>query len=212
MHVSNRSTRAVALIVLFSLCGCANVVSTKHSYAAEASSPEVKINGAAVRLQLKPEGTRNGAFALSAMVYSAAVVQLDGPFRWRIEATGEFGKQERLILHRLRTRTSKTKRDEWYPKDQLGKRADFVRKKGSTGSVRAVYDIPGLLVVKPDEDGALEILADLTVVSSGRSVRKTVSFRLEPSQKKEKEFIFFPSEIVKGIGQSPEDWGESDWD
>lgn len=194
------------------LCGCANFVSTKHSYAPEASSPEAVVNGAKIRLQLKPEGTRSGAYALTAMVYSAAVVQLDGPFRWRMEATGKLGQQEQLVLHRLRTKTSKTKRDEWYPVERLGNRVDFVRKKGTDGEVRAVYNIPGLLVVKPDEDGELEVLADLTVVAAKKSVRKTVRFKLEPSKKKQNEFIFVPIEIVKGIGQSPEDWGESDWD
>ena len=189
-----------------------SVVSKQHGYGAEASSPSVRVNGADIRLQLKPQGTRGGSYSLTAIVYSAAVVNADGPFSWRLEATGEFGKQEYLMVHRLRTITEKTKRDEWYPADRLGKRVDFVRRKNETGKVRAVFEIPGLLQVKPDEDGVLEVLADVTVGGSTGKQRRTVRFKLEPSEKRRDEFIFVPAEIVRGIGQSPEDWGESGWD
>lgn len=182
----------------------------KHTYAA--TSPAVRVNGADIRMQVKPEGTDGGSYSVSAIVVSAAVATFDGPFRWRVEATGEIGKQESLVIHRIRTRTSKTKRDEWYPADHLGKRADFNRPKGATGPTRATYEIPGLLVVKPREDGALEVSVDLTVTTNGRRERKTVVFKMDPSQKRQDEFIFVPTEIVNSIGKSPADWEESGWD
>lgn len=163
-------------------------------------------------MQVKPEGTDGGTYALSAMVVSAAMATFDGPFRWRIEATGETGRQEYFVVHRIRTRTEKTRRDEWYPADHLGRRAEFKQSKGEAGATRAIYPIPGLLQVKPRVDGALEILADLTVVTKGRNERKLVRFRMDPSQKRQDEFIFVPTEIVKSIGQSPADWEEIGWD
>jgi hypothetical protein len=187
-----------------------SLTAKKHTYGA--ASPAVRLNGAAVRMQVKPEGTDGASYALSAMVVSAAIATFDGPFRWRIEATGETGKQEYLIVHRIRTRTAKTHRDEWYPADHLGKRADFKQAKGETGTCRAIYPIPGLLQVKPRADGGLEILVDLTVVAKGHGERKLVRFRMDPAQGRQDEFIFVPTEIVKSIGQSPADWDEPGWD
>lgn len=187
-----------------------NLIAKKNTYLA--SSPPVQVNGATIRMQVKPEGTANGSYAISAMVVSAAVATFDGPFSWRIEGTGEIGKQEYLVVHRIRTRAAKTKRDEWYPLSGLGRRVDFDRPKGDGGPVRAVYSIPGLLKVKPLEDGPLEVLVDLSVVSRGKTERKQVRFQMGPSQRRQDEFIFVPTEIVKSIGTSPADWKESGWD
>jgi hypothetical protein len=187
-----------------------SLTAKKNTYSA--TSTAVRVNGAEIRMQVKPEGTAGGSYAVSAMVVSAAVATFDGPFRWRIEAIGEMGSQQSLVIHRIHTRTGKTKRDEWYPTAHLGKRADFKRPKSETGPTRAIYPIPGLLVVKPREDGPLEISVDLSVFAAGRSERKLVRFRMEPSQKRQDEFIFVPTEIVKSIGKSPADWEESGWD
>jgi hypothetical protein len=189
-----------------------SLVAKKHTYDMSASSPAATVNGAKVRLQLKPEGTDGPSFALSAMVVGAGFATLDGPFAWRIEATGESGKQEALIVHRLRTLTSLTKRDEWYPAQHLGRRVDFRVKKGETGPPKAVYEIPGRLDVKPRVDGVLDVLADLTVITQGKRERKTVKFRLDPSQKRADEFIFLPAEIVNSIGKGPDDWEDRGWD
>ncbi len=194
------------------MSGCISLIAKKHTYGTAASSPPVRVNGTDIRMQVKPEGTEGGSYALSAMVVSAAVATFDGPFRWRLEATGEMGKQESLVVHRIRTVTGKTKRDEWYPVAHLGKRADFTRRKGETGAIRAVYPIPGLLQVKPLEDGALDVYVDLTVVSKGRSERKLVQFRMDPADKRQDEFIFVPTEIVQSIGKSPADWEDTGWD
>lgn len=163
-------------------------------------------------MQVKPQGTDGGSYALSAMVVSAAVATMDGPFSWRLEATGEAGRQESLVIHRIHTRTSKSKRDEWYPSQHLGRRADFKTIKGAPATSRAVYPIPGLLVVKPREDGNLEVTVDLTVKANGRGERKLVRFRMDPSQKRQDEFIFLPAEIVRSIGKSPEEWEDPGWD
>jgi hypothetical protein len=194
------------------MSGCISLMAKKHTYGKAASSPPVRVNGTDIRMQVKPEGSAGGSYALSAMVVSAAVATLDGPFRWRLEATGEMGKQESLVVHRIRTVTGKTHRDEWYPTAHLGKRADFTRPKDSTGTTRAVYPIPGLLQVKPLEDGALDVFVDLTVVSRGRSERKLVQFRMDPSDKRQDEFICFPTEIVRSIGKTPENWDDEGWD
>ncbi len=170
------------------------------------------VDGTAIRMQVKPEGSAPGSFTVSAMVVGAAVATLDGPFRWRLEAIGEAGKQESLVVHRIRTRTSKTHRDEWYPEEKLGKRADFTRRSGADGMTRAVYPIPGLLRVMPLEDGALDVDVDLTLASAGKKVRKTVVFRMEPASKRQDEFIFIPTEIVESIGKSTAEWDDQGWD
>lgn len=189
-----------------------SLIAKKNTYNSAASSPAVRVNGAEIRMQLKPEGTSGGSYALSAVVVSAAVATLDGPFRWRIEATGQPGKQNYLVVHRIRTRTGKTGRDEWFPVGLLGKKADFKRPEGTTGATRAVYPIPGRLEVKPRDDGFLEISVDMTVVTAGKGERRLVRFRMDPSEKRQDEFIFVPTEIIDSIGKPLTDLDESGWD
>ncbi|HVJ45125.1 MAG TPA: hypothetical protein VM511_01990 [Luteolibacter sp.] len=199
-------------VLCFPMTSCMSLMAKKHSYSADASSPAVKLNGADIRLQLNPQGTDGGSYAVSAMVVAAAVTTLDGPFKWRIEATGQPNRHESIVVHRLRTRTTVTKRDEWYPVQYLNKRADFRRRSGSGDQWRAVFEIPGLLKVKPREDGALEVLADITVRADGKNERRTVKFRLNPAEGRRDEFIFLPTEIVKSIGRPMSDWEETGWD
>jgi hypothetical protein len=202
----------LALGGLISMTGCVSLTAKKNTYGTSASSPAVKVNGADIRMQVKPEGTENGSFVLSAMVVSAAFATLEGPFRLRIEATGEKDQQTALVLHRFRTRTGKSKRDEWYPAAHLGKQANFKLAAGESRVTRAVYPIPGLLKVKSKEDGPLEFFVDLTVTAKGRNERKLVRFKMDPSQKRQDEFIFLPTEIINNIGKSPDEWVETGWD
>jgi hypothetical protein len=187
-----------------------SLIGSKHTYTA--SSPPIAVKGAAIRMQVRPEGTAGGSYAFSAMVVGAAVATFDGPFRWRLEATGRTGSHESLVVHRIHTRTATTRRDEWYPVDHLGKRAEFFNVRKEPGVARAVYDIPGLLVVKPREDGALEVTVDLTVRADSRSERRQVRFRMDPAQQRQDEFVFLPAEIVKGISTPPEEWEDPGWE
>lgn len=213
MHGGQLAARAALLIIgLGSLTSCVSLIAKKNTYDVAASSPAVRVNGADIRIQLKPEGTSGGNYAVSAMVVSAAVATLDGPFRWRIEGVGQPGKHDYLVVHQIRTRTGTSKRDEKFPAGLLGKKAEFKAAKNDPASTRAVYPIPGRLEVKPREDGALEILVDLTVVTSGKGVRQQVRFRMDPSEKRQDEFIFLPTEIIQNIGKSPADWDEKGWD
>ena len=204
------ASAALAAILAFPPSGCMSLIAAKHTY--QASSPAVTVNGAEIRMQVRPEGSDGGSFAMSAMVVSAAVATLDGPFRWRIEATGKSGEHRSLVVHRIHTRTAVSRRDEWFPAAELGKRADFSPVKDEDGKARALYPIPGLLVVKPREDGPLEVTVDLSVSTRERTERKRVRFRMDPSESRQDEFIFIPAEIVSQIGKPAGDWEESGWD
>ncbi len=201
--------RPFAALLCALLASCAAISAKKHTYVRGAA---VTVNGAGVSLGVKPEGTAGGSFMVSAMVVSGGVATLDGPFRWRIEALGEEGKQQALVVHRLRTTTTATKRDEWYPEKHLGRRAEFRPVKAEPGRTRAVFEIPGYLEVKPREDGALTILADVSVQTAGRWQRQLLRFRLDPAEKRQDEFIFLPAEIVKSLGSDPADWQDPGWD
>jgi hypothetical protein len=170
------------------------------------------LNGARLVLQVRPEGTAGGTFALSAMVVGGGTATLDGPFGWRIVATGREGVHEQLVVHRIHTRTSKTKREEWFPRDQLGYYAEFRKVRDQPGVVRARYRLPGLLEVKPREDGAITITADVSVKARGKWKRAMVKFRLAPDEKSQNEVLFVPAEIISSIGTDPRDWDDPMWD
>ena len=99
---------------------------TRSTYGGSGSGADV--NGAEVSMQVKPEGTSGGSYAVSAMVVGVGVANLDGPFRWRIEAEGKEGVHEALYVTRIRTKTSVTKRDEVYPDKWLGEKIPFAKK------------------------------------------------------------------------------------
>ncbi|MGJ8645220.1 MAG: hypothetical protein ACSHX9_17595 [Luteolibacter sp.] len=191
--------------------GCMGFYGTRSTYGGSGSG--VAVNGAEVSMQVKPEGTSGGSYALSAMVVGVGVANLDGPFRWRIEAEGREGVHQALYVTRIRTKTSVTKRDEVYPDKWLGEKIPFTKKQSyPDGVVKAVFEIPGRLEVKPKEDGTLEVLADVTIQAKGRRVGKTVKFLLDPASKDDREVIFLPAEIVSSIGKPVSEWEEEGWD
>lgn len=200
---------SVSLVLLTS--GCVGFYGTRSTYGGSGSG--VVVNGADVSMQVKPEGTSGGSYALSAMVVGVGVANLDGPFRWRIEAKGKEGVHEALYVTRIRTKTSVTKRDEVYPERWLGEKIPFTKKQSyQAGVVKAVFEIPGRLEVKPKEDGALEVLADVTIQANGKRVGKRVKFLLDPTSKDDREVIFLPAEIVSSIGKPISEWEEEGWD
>ncbi len=197
-------------MVLLPLNSCMSHIGTRNTYV---SQPGVDVNGARISMAVKPEGTDNGAFSFSAMVVGVAVANLNGPFAWRIEAEGVEGVHEKFKVERIRTITSETKRDEWYPRQYLRVNVPFSKKKAyDAGVVKAVYDVPGRLEVKPKEDGALTVLADVVVTTKEKRVRKTVKFLLDPTRKKDREMIFLPAEIVQSIGRPMDEWEDKGWD
>lgn len=203
------SLRWLAAFAGLPFVSCMGLLAEKHTYGGMQGA---ELNGARVGLQVKPEGTDGGNYVVSALVIGGGVATLDGPFRWRIEAVGEPGVHQWLALHRIRTRTEVTGRDEWYPAGHLRGRVEFRAIRGQPERVRARYEIPGQLRVKPREDGALDVWVDLSIATDRRTERALVRFHLDPLEKRQDEFIFLPAEIVEGIGTSPEDWDDPGWD
>ena len=199
------------MVFFLALPGCMGFYGNRSTYGQTGGG--AKINAAIVSMQVKPEGTSGGSYALSAMVVGVGVANLDGPFRWRIEAVGKEGVHETMYVQRLRTVTSITKRDEWFPERWLGERTDFLRKKSyPPGEVRAVFDIPAKLDVKPSVDGALDVFAEVMIVAKGSRTSKAVKFHLDPAKKQDREVIFIPAEIVSSIGKPMSEWEEKGWD
>lgn len=204
MNLSICLKKILLPVLAISLSSCAHIFTKSNTYD---TSSAVMINGAKVSSGLKPMGGQGG-FSLSAMIYTAGSAKLEGPFIWRIEAEGDAGEHTNLVVHHVKVETSKTKRKEWYPVKNLGVDTEFVNYKKEPGKSYAVYQIPGQLKVDSGTDGDITIYADVTIVSKSRTERKNVKFFLPAEQnKKEKEFIFFPAEIVGSFGQQdPRQW------
>lgn len=192
------------------LCSCVGVRAKKHTYST--SGGLLEVGGTQVAVQFRPEGTKGPNMMMSAMVVGGGFATFDGPFRWRVEALGETGRHEKLVVHRIRTRTTKSGRDEWYPSEHLGFAKSFRRIKDRPRECRVRYEIPGLLKVKPEEDGRLDVWIDLSIIEKGGVTRKSVRFALDPATKRADEMVFLPVEIAKSIGTEPEDWEDSMWD
>lgn len=189
-------------LALLGLCSCGHIHTKSHSYRGTSSAT---INGAKVTSAVKPMGGKSG-FALSAMVYMAGSATLDGPFIWRIEAEGQQGIHRKMVVHRVKVVTSKTKRSEWYPRRFLGFDTLFKPYKREPGKVFAVYQIPGKLKVWPRTDGEITILAEVSVTSTTRSERRLVRFTLKPGTTSKTEFVNVPAEIVKSRHRDPREW------
>ena len=185
------------------MAGCGHIVTKNKTYAGRGG---VVINGAEVGSAVKPMGG-DGGFALSAMIYMAGSGTTDGPYLWRIEATGEEGVHEQLRVHRLRVETEKTRRSEWFPAGRLGAPVEFRRIRKEPGKSFAQFQVPGKLEVYPEKDGAFAIVADISIQSVERTERRVVRFRMDPEQRRDVEFLFVPGEIVKSFGEKdPREW------
>ena len=191
------------------LLSCIGLRGEKYTYGQREG---IEIAGARVEIDFRPEGTRPGSFMVSAMVLGGGMATFDGPFKWRVEAYGQSGVHESLVIHRIRTKTEKTQRDEWYPTAHLGRRADFKKLAGQSGASRARYEIPGLLKVMPEEDGKLDVWLDLSITHQDGTTRKMVRFTLDPALKRQDEWVFLPVEVVESIGKEPDEWEDSMWD
>jgi len=196
-----RSLFALSLVSL-ALTSCGHIYTKKVGYA-ESSISEV--NGAKVNAAFRPNGG-NGSFSFSALVYTAGAAKLEGPFLWRMQAQGEEGKHESMIIHRVKVLTSKTKREEWFPTEYLGKPIEFQPYKKTPGQSFAYFQMPGELKVLPEEDGAVSLLVDVTIKTLSKSERKTVRYSMAPSTKSDVEFIFLPTEIVNSFSPDPRAW------
>lgn len=160
------------------------------------------LNGAEVTSAVKPMGGEAGV-SLSAMVYSAAMGELDGPFLWRVEAEGEEGVHESLTVHRLSVRTEKTGREEPFPAKWLGVSAPFepYKEKSKAGRVFAKFQLPGKLEVFPENDGEIFVKALVSVKTKTATQRAELEFQMVPSTKRKAETVFLPTEVVKSFGK-----------
>lgn len=189
---------------------CVGLVANKQTYV-QSSGPH-RLNGSELKLQVQPEGTENGSYAISAMVVSTAIANLDGPFRWRLVATGIPGQHGTIQIHRLTTTTRKSARREEFPPGKLGSLVRFQPCGKDALHSRAVFSLPGLLQVKPARDGELTVEADLSISRSGMTRRASIAFKLTPARKSQREWIFIPSEIIQNAGKPLEDTDERSWD
>jgi hypothetical protein len=206
-----RVMKWLAMVLLAGLsASCMGVKATKHTYIGADRGAE--LGGAEVRVAFRPEGSRPGSVMVSAMVVGGGFAEFDGPFRWRVEALGHAGEHEGLVVHRIRTRTLKSGREEWYPASQLGQLAQFRPLKKTPQKVRARYPIPGLLRVMPEEDGGLEVWIDASILGPSGTTRRLLKFRMEAAEKDASEMIFLPAEIARGLTTKPEDWDDAMWD
>lgn len=189
-----------SLIGLLASCGHMRTVSDGY-----AESSKVEVNGAEVNAAFFPNGGSSG-FAFSAMIYAAGTASVEGPFLWRIQARGDEAVHQELIVHRVRVKTQKSDRTEWFPQDLLGKKQAFLPFKQTEGKAYAYFQMPGELKVLTAEDGGVSLDVDLSIKSAKGTVRKLVNFSMQPSKTKETEFIFLPTEIKKGMQKDPREW------
>ncbi|MDB4354020.1 hypothetical protein N9Z02_01820 [Akkermansiaceae bacterium] len=184
------------------LGSCASMVMKDHGFR---ETPHVEVNGAQVKSGLKPMGGKAG-IALSAMVVAAGTGTLDGPFLWRVEAEGKEGIHEYLRVNKIRVTTETTKRDEWYPRSNLGVNAKFEKVPGEDGKTFAQYQIPGKLTVMPREDGKVMIHLNVSVKTNQSVQSEWIKFELEPESKWKTDSVFLPTEIVKSVRGNPREW------
>lgn len=188
------------------LPSCMGVYLNENDY--QASSPSTQINGADVRIALKPMGGKSYGSA-SAMVVGVGAGSTDGPFIWRVEGEGVEGVHEKLWVNNIKVTTGATGRSEPLPKNYLDFSSEFKPMKGkaNAGKSFANHQFPGKLEVYPKKDGAITIKADVSVKTNKSIQRKTLNYSLSPNASKGFDSIFIPTEIIKSFGRKdPTEW------
>jgi len=173
------------------------------------STEPVDINGAEVKIALKPNGGQSyGSF--SALAVGLAAGKTDGPFIWRVEGRGKEGTHESLWVNDITVKTSITKRSEPFDTKLLSFKSDFkpLKGKSNAGLTFANHQIPGELLVYPKKDGDVTITANISVKKTNQKTQsKTILFKLSPESSNKFESIFIPTEIINSFGQEdPTEW------
>ncbi len=188
------------------LPSCMGVYMKENTY--KATSESSSINGADVRIALKPMGGATYG-SLSAMVVGIGAGKTDGPFIWRVEAEGEEGVHEKLWVNRVTVTTSNTDRSEPLPKEHLDFHSEFKPMKGkdNAGKTFANHQFPGKLEVYPNTDGDITIKANVSVQSNSGVKSDTITFSLIPDSSNGFDSIFIPTEIMNSFGgKDPTEW------
>jgi len=173
-----------------------------------ATSDSVDINGAKVKVALKPMGGKSYGSA-SAMVVGLGAGSTDGPFIWRVEAEGEEGVHEKLWGNSISVKTGINEKSEPFPKEHLDFHSKFKPMKGKDNADKtfANHQFPGKLEVYPKKDGEITVTANISVKSNTSTRSKSLKFTLSPDSSKGFESIFIPTEIIKSFGgKDPTEW------
>lgn len=186
---------------------CMGIYLKENTY--EASTTPVEINGADVKIAVKPMGgDMYGSF--SAMLVGFGAGKTDGPFIWRVEGLGKTEEQLSLWVNDIKVETSTTNRSELFDKKLLNFKADFKPMKGKENAEKtfANLQIPGELLVYPKKDGDIKITANVSVKNTAGVIKsKTIVFHLKPNSSNEFESVFLPTEIINSFGKKdPTEW------
>ncbi|GAA5496219.1 hypothetical protein Rhal01_02401 [Rubritalea halochordaticola] len=159
--------------------------------------------GTSIRSAVEPQKGK-GSVAIDRMIYYAGTADLDGPFKWQIEAIGEQGKQVSMQVHEVQIKATRTKRLESYPKEMLGGPIAFepVKDKKSNKTT-AVFRLPGLLQVYPKADGLVSVIALIEIKGEEKSDKEWIKFSMLPHEDKNQEFKFLPTVIEYGGAPVP---------
>ena len=194
-------------LLSFFYTSCVGVYLRDNTY--EASTKPVDINGAQVKIAVKPMGGK-GYGSLSALVIAIGAGSTDGPFIWRVEGEGQEGDQSYLWVNNINVETANTNRNEPYDKKFLNFKSEFKPQKGkkNAGKTFANHQIHGELLVYPKVDGEITITASVSVKNNdGKIETKTIVFKLAPNSSNEFESIFLPTEIINSFGkEDPTEW------
>jgi len=196
---------ASSLSLIFT--GCMGMYLRDNSY--EATTKPVEINGAEVKIAVKPMGgDMYGSF--SAMLVGFGAGKTDGPFIWRVEGSGNEDEHLYLWVNSIKVETSLTKRSEPYDKKLLNFKSEFKPMKGkeNKGKSFANHQIYGELLVYPKKDGDIKITANVSVKNKvGKIESKTIVFQLKANSSNEFESVFLPTEIINSFGKKdPTEW------
>ena len=191
----------------FLFTSCLGMYIRDNNYTA--STQPVEINGAKVKIALKPNGGQSYGSA-SAMLVGFGAGKTDGPFIWRVEGEGLDGIHDSLWVNNIHVRTSTTNRSEPFDQKLLNYRSEFKPLKGkdNAGKTFANHQIPGELLVYPKKDGDITITASVSVRNTSQKTQtKTISFELAPKSSNTFENIFIPTEIINSFGgEGPTEW------
>ena len=198
-----------SLILSIALPSCVGFYLNENTY--QATSEGTDINGADVKIALKPMGGKSYG-SISALVVGIGAGSTDGPFIWRVEATGQEGVHESIWVNFIQVSTSETERSEPLPQEYLGGETQFIQMKGKDNADKsfANHQFPGKLEVYPKKDGEISIKADISVKTvNGQVRRKVLKYTLSPDSSKGFESVFIPTEIINSFGgEDPTEW---DW-
>lgn len=192
----NRCHSLLLLLATLPIVSCVHMREKRETYALPQDHPELRVGGAFVGVDMDPQDGR-GTLTFSAMIYGFAAGTRIGPYKFRLFAVGRESVHQELRIHRVRYLLGDGR--VW---QEPGLDLALVKPFAPTlreDLVQALWTSSGYLPLDFDTLDSVTVEADIAVVSSKGTDRRTLRLPFRRTTLRQTHFMMAPVEVYQRV-------------